>query len=227
MKTETETMEISRMILKRNQAQRIENYKRLNKIASKNQILFTGSSLMEQFPIHELAAIYKFKKIIFNRGVSGFTTDDFIENIDCMLFDLEPSTVFINIGTNDMKFYDNENSWEDHLEKNYDYILAQCKQRLPNTKVFVMAYYPMAKESEETRSYLALRGSLRSNRKLKCANAIAEALANKYNYKYIDVNDGLTDENGNLKEAFCKDPIHMYADAYDIVFRNLLKYLAE
>ena len=32
----------------------IENYRRLNKIAVKGQILFTGSSLMEQFPITEL-----------------------------------------------------------------------------------------------------------------------------------------------------------------------------
>ena len=40
-----------------------------------------------------------------------------------------------------------------------------------------------------------------------------------------DVNQGLTDETGNLKREFCKDGIHMYADAYDVVYRNLEKYL--
>lgn len=36
----------------------LKNYQYLNKIATKGQALFTGSSLMEQFPIVELAMIY-------------------------------------------------------------------------------------------------------------------------------------------------------------------------
>ena len=50
-------------------------------------------------------------------------------------------------------------------------------------------------------------------------------IAEKYGFTYIDVNNGLTDETGNLKREFCKDGIHMYADAYDVVYRNLEKYL--
>ena len=42
--------------------------------------------------------IYK----IYNRGVSGLNTDEFLENIDTLLLDLEPSKIFINIGTNDI-----------------------------------------------------------------------------------------------------------------------------
>lgn len=36
----------------------LKNYQYLNKIATKGQVLFTGSSLMEQFPIVELVMIY-------------------------------------------------------------------------------------------------------------------------------------------------------------------------
>ncbi|WPC07794.1 hypothetical protein [Globicatella sp. PHS-GS-PNBC-21-1553] len=36
----------------------LKNYQYLNLIATKGQVLFTGSSLMEQFPIVELAMNY-------------------------------------------------------------------------------------------------------------------------------------------------------------------------
>ena len=52
-----------------------------------------------------------------------------------------------------------------------------------------------------------------------------EALAAKYGYHYINVNAGLTDENGDQKKEFAIDGVHMYADAYLIVFENLLPYL--
>lgn len=52
----------------------LKNYQYLNKIATKGQVLFTGSSLMEQFPIVELAMIYGLNIKVHNRGVGGFTT---------------------------------------------------------------------------------------------------------------------------------------------------------
>ena len=38
--------------------EKIERYKRLNKFVKKGEILFVGSSLMEQFPIYELMLDY-------------------------------------------------------------------------------------------------------------------------------------------------------------------------
>ena len=47
----------------------------------------------------------------------------------------------------------------------------------------------------------------------------------KYGYRYIDCNAGLADENGEQKAEFSIDGVHMYADAYEIVFQNLKQYL--
>ena len=205
--------------------QLIENYRRLNKIAVKGQILFTGSSLMEQFPVVELSLTHKLGKIVYNRGAGGFRTEDFIANIHEMLLDLEPSKVFINIGTNDIRTFEDGTAWDDNLQKQYDFILGQCKEKLPEAKVYVMAYYPMNETDEEFMEMGKLFGSIRSNEKIRTASSIASALAEKHGFTYIDVNQGLTDETGNLKREFCKDGIHMYADAYDVVYRNLEKYL--
>lgn len=203
----------------------IENYRRLNKIAVKGQILFTGSSLMEQFPVTELSLTHRLGKIVYNRGVGGFRTEDFIENIHEMLLDLEPSKVFINIGTNDIRTFEDGTAWDDNLQRQYDYILGQCKEKLPEATVYVMAYYPMNETDEEFAEIGKMFGSIRSNEKIRTASNIACSLAEKYGFTFIDVNQGLTDETGNLKREFCKDGIHMYADAYDVVYRNLEKYL--
>ena len=57
---------------------------------------------MEQFPICEIARSKGFDEVIYNRGVGGLNTDEFLENINTLLLDLEPSKIFINIGTNDI-----------------------------------------------------------------------------------------------------------------------------
>lgn len=206
-------------------AQMLENFRRLNKMAKKGQILFTGSSLMEQFPVAELAMNHDLGKCIYNRGVGGFRTEDMINNMDEMLLGLEPKYVFINIGTNDICFYPDGARWQDVLKKNYDYILGQLKEKRPETVAYVMAYYPMDESDEEGLQIAQAFGSIRTNELIKEASAIAKSLAAKYGYHFIDVNEGLTDENGNLNPKFCKDNIHFYADGYEIVYKNLGKYL--
>ena len=43
-------------MMKRDQANKVRNFHALNRVAQKGGVLFTGSSLMEQFPVCELAA---------------------------------------------------------------------------------------------------------------------------------------------------------------------------
>ena len=57
------------------------------------------------------------------------------------------------------------------------------------------------------------------------ANKAVEELAKEFGYNYIDVNDGLTDENGRTKEEYSIDGIHMWSDAYEVIFENMEKYL--
>lgn len=121
-----------------------ERQRCLNPLAKKGQILFTGSSLMEQFPVEELRMSMDVKQIIYNRGIGGFTTDQFLDNIGPMLLDLSPSKVFINIGTNDInEKLAEDGDWLGRLIGNYEKILARIKEELPDCRVYVMAYYPV------------------------------------------------------------------------------------
>ena len=63
--------------------------------------------------------------------------------------------------------------------------------------------------------------------KLSDANAAVEKLCEKLNIRFINVNDGLTDETGLLKKEYTVDGIHMYANGYQIVYQNMKPYIQE
>ena len=210
---------------KKEQERKIRNYRALNRIAPKGGILFTGSSLMEYFPICEMAMSAGIKKLIYNRGIGGTTTDDFLKEIDTVLLDLQPSKVFINIGTNDMTERVYGKGWMAHLIENYEKIIRMAVEKLPETDIYMMAYYPanLRLPWQDDRIRELIKSRTKEN--LDECNRRVEALARKYGLHYIDVNDGLADENGDQKEEFSIDGVHMYAEAYEVVFRNIRKYI--
>ena len=55
---------------------RVMRFRYLNEFVKPGQILFAGSSLMEQFPIQEFVADFDLPLTIYNRGVGGFTTSE-------------------------------------------------------------------------------------------------------------------------------------------------------
>lgn len=209
----------------REKKEKIDKYRILNEQVVKGQILFTGSSLMEQFPINELLMTEKMNTIIYNRGVGGFTTDDMLENMEVQVFGTEPSKIFINIGTNDIS--NPTISFEEaltHTITNYEKILMQIKERLPEAQVYMMAYYPV-NEIDKPVEWDKNLFVNRNNQNIPLANEVVRSLADQYGYEYIDVNQGLTDENGRLKKEFTVEGVHMYANAYRVIFENMKSYL--
>ena len=203
----------------------IDKYVEENKTAEKGQILFVGSSLMEIFPIEKMQQEQNLglSKIIYNRGVRATTTSFLLEHMDTQIFDLAPSKIFINIGSNDIGF----NVPEEIFLENYTEILHQIKEKLPNTKVYVMAYYPIntvddfgEEKGEHNQLY-----KYRSNEKNDAANIKVKEVAEKNDCTFINVNANLTDKDGNLKKELTFDGAHMLPSGYNIVFENMKKYL--
>ena len=189
----------------------------LNQTAKTGQTLFTGSSLMEQFPVGELIQ-GKAEGYFYNRGIGGFTTDDFLRNIDTVLLDLAPKKVFINIGTNDLSMSDYS---PERLIENYRAILRKAGERLGGVVVYVMAYYPMNEKAAKN-----FGAGARTNLRIHEANNQLRLLASEFTFcHYINVNDGLTDKDGELRSEWTVDGIHMYPEAYEVVLRNLMPYI--
>ena len=87
---------------RREKQEKRERFKRLNPYVQPGQILFVGSSLMEQFPIYEFLQDFDLPYKIYNRGIGGYTTPELLESMDECVYALKPAYVFINIGDQDL-----------------------------------------------------------------------------------------------------------------------------
>lgn len=204
----------------RDKAQKVERYRRLNKFVKKGQILFVGSSLMEQFPVNELLMDLNLPLTVYNRGIGGFTTRELREVLDVCVWELEPRHIFINIGTNDLNAPDYELSG---LLERYEDILRAIREHLPETGLTLLAYYPVNPETADPGMAQALRQ--RSNARIAQANQGVKELAEKLGASFLDVNGGITDSAGNMKAEYTVEGMHMYGDGYMQVLKALLPTL--
>ena len=201
---------------------KVERYREENKTAVKGQIVFTGSSLMEMFPINKLLREHGDDTVIYNRGVGGFLSYELLSVIDVCATDLQPSKVFINIGTNDL-------SWSSipisALTDNYDTIISAIESAVPDVRIYLMAYYPVNYEaaSEEMKECLKIR----TNEKITAANAEVKKLAEKHGQRYIDINRSLKDEQGRLKAEYTIEGMHINEDGYRAIYDDIMAFVKE
>lgn len=198
---------------------KIKRYIKLNKSVVPGQIVCSGSSLMEMFPVEDLAKEKHLDMIIYNRGIGGFITDELLENIDTCILDLKPSKLFINIGTNDLS---NPNITITKMIHNYDKILCQVKEALPDIKIYLMAYYPINYDAATAEMKLCLL--IRTNDKIASANEAVKKLAQKHHAIYIDINAPLKDQHGNLKEEYTIEGMHINEYGYRAIFPKFIEY---
>ena len=114
---------------------KLKNYQYLNEVAIKGETLLTGSSLIELFPICEIARSRGIDDIIYNRGISGLNMDEFLQHIHSLLLDLQRAKLFINMGADVMTQETYGEHWFHHMMANIRQILEQILAILPNTKI--------------------------------------------------------------------------------------------
>lgn len=202
---------------------KLARFRHLNPYVRKGQIVFAGSSLMEQFPIYEFLLDFQLPYTIYNRGVGGFTTDEFYAALEDCVFALEPAHLFLNIGTNDLNGPEYRLS---RLLDNYEKILQAIRGRLPATRLYLMAYYPV-NPAVATIPHMQEIFRHRTNARIREASEGVQALAARYGARFLDCNAGLTDGEGNLKAEYTIEGMHMYANGYKPVLDALLPVLQE
>lgn len=201
----------------------IAKYKAANETAKTGQTVFVGSSLMEIFPIEqwEESGEVAFDPYIYNRAVRATTTAFLLDHIDTQIFDLAPSKIFINIGTNDIGF----KVPEAQFLANEREIFRQISERLPDCETYALRYYPINTVDFGDDEDEATLFATRSNAVFQAASDKIQVLATEFGFHFIDVNAGLSDKRGNLKKELTFDGAHLNPDGYRIVLENLRPYL--
>ena len=199
--------------------EKVQTYRELNRCAVPGQIVMAGSSLMEQFPINELMMNLGRTEIVYNRGMSAFTTAQYMDVLDACVLELKPSKVFINIGTNDIGA---TADWRVTLVRNYREILTRIQKELPACRIFVMAYYPVADTEEPFQSQDAAEPRTLEN--VHQANQLVEKLAEELGLEFISINEAIETPEGYLRSELAKDPVHMWPGAYRLLLEKLIPY---
>lgn len=197
----------------------VERYREENQSCEKGQIVFTGSSLMEMFPVHVWAQeLGPDAPKVYNRGVGGYRTEDMLPILDALVTGLAPRRVFINIGTNDLS---DASVTIDALIARYDEILTRIEAALPGVELILMAYYPINYDAAAQDMKACLR--IRTNERIREANRAVEALAARHGQKYMDFNAALTDEQGRLKAEYTIEGMHIKPEGYRAIWPEVAK----
>ena len=193
----------------------VHSWQTLNQTCLPGQIVFTGSSLMEMFPVEKFAAEEGPDfPVVYNRGVGGWRTEDMLLCLDEMVLDLQPRRVFINIGTNDLS---DRNVTIADLIGRYRQILTTILAEVPGVEIILMAYYPInydAAADEGMRATLRIR----TNERIAQANQAVAALAEELHLRFIDVNAPLKDDQGRLKAEYTIEGMHIHEAGYRAIW---------
>lgn len=204
-------------------AELVRRYHLKNQASPKGGVVFVGSSLMEMFPIEEWAAeLPEPRPLVYNRGVGGYTTVDLLPILDIVAWEMQPSKVFINIGTNDLS---DASQTIEAIMARYDEILSRIEDHLPGVPITLMAYYPVNPDAAEGDVKELLK--VRSNARIAEANLAVKRLAEKHHQRFINLNGPLTDAEGRLKAEYTIEGIHINHEGYRSIFGELMRHAME
>ncbi len=195
----------------------VASYAEKNRVIEPGRTVFCGSSLTERFPIEEWT-----DGRIINRGVGGYTIEEYSEVIDICCTDLRPSKVFINIGSNDLN---DETSDPVGLIERYRSLLMRIMAEVPGVRIYVMAYYPVNDDTDD--EFMKEELQYRTNDVIDVANSMIREMCDDLAVSYIDVNSPLKDKNSKLVKKFSVDGVHINENGYKLVFKILEKYIDE
>ena len=186
--------------------------KKITDIKKYENIVFLGDSITDFYPID---SIYMDLPIV-KSGISGYTTNDILERMDSMVYQYNPTSVFLLIGTNDIMFDEsNEESAIENIEK----IISNIKENRKKAKIYLESIYPVNKEvnSKMVRN--------RDNETIKDMNSKLKNYCEENDIVYINMHDELTDEEGNFDAKYTDDGLHPNDLGYAKISQMRLTYM--
>ena len=204
-------------VYNREMASKKNNYTFLNKkYAIESQTVLLGDSITDFFNWYEL--FYDFSKTsgqaVYNRGISGDTTDRLLERLHENVLSIKPRNIVVLIGTNDI----GRGLPLSLSVENMENIIKVTKETCPDVNLIIEAVYPINEKMRD-------RFEKRSNKKINEMNKEFVKLCKKYDCVWIDFTDELMDKNENLKQEYTFDGLHINAQAYEIVAKNVIPLL--
>lgn len=187
------------------------------KVSNKNytNYLFLGDSITDYYDLDKYYEGYK----VVNSGISGDQTSDILDDLEKRAYVYNPSTIFLLVGTNDYI----HNKKEDETVNNIKEIVEKLNKNLPNAKIYLESIYPI-NNTDDSKISKPMVG-IRTNDSIKKINSELKKYCNDKNCTYLDMYSLLEDKDGNLNLEYTKEGLHMTDKGYEVITKELKKYM--
>lgn len=184
-----------------------------DEIRKKENILFLGDSITDFYPIDSI-----FNDLpIVKSGISGYTTQDILDQMDSMVYQYNPTSVFLLIGTNDI-MYDGEEKKEETIQK-IEKIIENIQKNRKSAKIYLESIYPVNKSLNES----MVRD--RKNTIIQEMNEELKKYCGNNKVTYINMYDELADGDGNFDKQYTDDGLHPNDLGYAKISQVRLTYI--
>ena len=185
--------------------------KEVEKVIVDDNFVFVGDSIFEGYKLDE-----HFKDMpTVNSGISGHKTTDILNNMNERIYRYNPSKVIILIGTNDISHISSADTIS-----NIGKIIDGIKNNRKHSEIYVQSIYPI---NHVVEGWLA--AGPRENDVIKEMNKEIKRICSEKNVTFMDVYDLLADGDGNLKEEYSYDGLHLSNEGYKVITKEVMKVL--
>ena len=159
---------------------------------------------------------------VVNSVVSGYSTSNILNNMNKMVYQYNPSKVFILIGINDLELKVDDDVVVNNIRK----IVQGIKKNRRYAKIYVESIYPMNNSDEDKIEGSIINGNRKNSDIIDINNKLVK-LAEEEGVTYIDLYKELVDSDGLLKIEYTVDGLHLSSEGYEKVTEVLRKYINE
>lgn len=188
---------------------KVAGFKKQNTFVKKGGIVFVGDSITQDYNVYEYYPEFH----VYNRGIGGDTTEGLLKRLDESIFDLEPKTVILLMGTNDFGVL---NAQPNDVYIRMKQIIETIQNRLSETKIILLSVYPVNPRLDPTSV------GTRNNHNIQKLNKLYQTIPH---VQYIDLYDLLKDDEGNLNKDYSIEGLHINQNGYELITKELKKYL--
>lgn len=190
-----------------------EEKKTVTQLRKKENIVFLGDSITDYYPIED---IYMDLPIV-KSGVAGYRTQDILDRMDSMVYQYNPTKVFLLIGTNDLT--ENIEQKRDYTTKKIEEIIEKIKEKRKKTKIYLESIYPVNEKIDKK----TVDG--RKNNIINDINENLKEYCKNNRVVYIDMYKELADEDNNFSKKYTDDGLHPNDLGYAKISQVRIKYI--
>lgn len=159
---------------------------------------------------------------VVNSGVSGYSTSNILNNMNKMVYQYNPSKVFILIGINDLELKVDDDVVVNNIRK----IVQGIKKNRRYAKIYVESIYPINNSDDDKIEGSIINGNRKNSDIIDINNKLVK-LAEEEGVTYIDLYKELVDSDGLLKIEYTVDGLHLSSEGYEKVTEVLREYINE